>query len=838
MTIPVRFLVRLIFSGFYAILTVAVVTFMLSDIKWLFWLAILLFLFLIDRLIYFNKAEKSLVGLLRHFSRSSRRGGNVKKEAKQISINVANYLTPDNLNILERALNKSLMLGGDFYFYLLKFLFERKEIQEGLLRMDVPLREFRQRIEERISESLDTSVKYKPEALKMVESLMMKAFELSLANKSHFIKSSEIFSALAFINNEKMNQFLSLFSIDPIDLEKALIFSHFQESFTGLKKRLPITLGGFIAGPSRRSRHRTMNRAWTSKPTPFLDNFSVDFTDLARREKVGFLIGHQLEYDRLIDVLTRTTRPNVLLIGEPGSGKETLMAHLAFNLIKDEVPDCIFDKRLVALRIGDLISGSSHEEISKRLNKIAEEIIAAGNIILYIPDIHNLTKTFGDGYLSAADILMPFIKSNLFPIIGATYPKEYKQFIENQSDFVSTFESIRVQEISEDDSIRVLTYSSIILEKQYKLIISFGAIKQSVILAHKYFHHKLLPSSAEDLLKEALADASQKNEKVLSADMIIMIAERKTNIPIHRVDKREAENLLNLEKIIHRQLINQDKAVKAVSQALREYRSGLSRKGGPIAVFLFVGPTGVGKTELSKILSSIQFGSEDLMVRFDMSEYQTKESINRFIGSGDGKIAGTLIEAIIQKPYSLILLDEFEKAHQNILNLFLQVFDDGRLTDSLGRTVDFQNTIIIATSNAHSNFIKTQIEVGEPIDKITEELKKKLTNYFKPELLNRFSSVIVFKNLSRDDIKEIARLRLNELAKTLKELQGIDLIFSESVTEEIAKLGYDPVFGARPLRSVISDKLRSVLAEKILKNEIIKGSIIKVEFSNEGFKFL
>ncbi|HDH31181.1 MAG TPA: ATP-dependent Clp protease ATP-binding subunit, partial [Candidatus Wolfebacteria bacterium] len=837
MATPIRFLTRLASYCFYAILAVATLTFLLSDIEWLFWIGVLLLLFLIDRIIHFGQAERSLIGLLRRLPRPSRRNfGKEKKESQAISINIAGYLTSNSLNVLERAFGKSLIVGGDFYLYLLKFIFEHKEIKEGILRMDISLKEFKQRIEEEVDKSLDDPHKNKAELLSMVVSLVKKAFELALLNKSRFIEQPEIFSALAFVNDERINRFFNLFSINSGDLEKALIFGRFKKRF--YKSRgLPITLGGFISKPHRRSRHRVMNRAWTSRPTPFLDDFSIDFTDLARREKVGFLIGHQQEYDRLIDILARPTKPNVLLIGEPGSGKETTVMHLAFNLIKDEVPDNLFDKRLVALRIGNLVSGASPDEISKRLNRIVEEITATGNIILYIPDIHNLVKTSGEGYLNAADILMPLIRNDVFPIIGATYPKEYKQLIETQSDFSHAFEIIRVEEVSEDDAIRILTYSSIILERQYKLIVSFGAVKQSVILAHKYFRYKFLPSSAEDLLKEALADASQRKEKILSADMVITIAERKTNIPIHRAGKKELEKLLNLEEIIHERLIDQDEAVKSVSRALREYRSGLSRKGGPISTFLFVGPTGVGKTELSKILSSIQFGSEDLMVRFDMSEYQTKQSILRFIGSPDGKIVGTLTEAIIQKPYSLILLDEFEKAHPDILNLFLQVFDDGRLTDSLGRTVDFQNTIIIATSNAHSNFIKTEIEAGRDTEDIAKELKKKLTDYFRPELLNRFSSVIVFKNLSKDDIKAIAWLKLNGLAKTLEKTHGISLIFDETAVERIAELGYDPVFGARPLRGVISDKLRSVLAEKILKGEISRGGTINIVFEDGEIKF-
>ena len=284
-------------------------------------------------------------------------------------------------------------------------------------------------------------------------------------------------------------------------------------------------------------------------------------------------------------------------------------------------------------------------------------------------------------------------------------------------------------------------------------------------------------------------------------------------------------------------MIDQEEAVKAVSRALREYRSGLSRKGGPIASFLFVGPTGVGKTELSKILANIQFGSKDAMIRFDMSEYQEKQSISRFIGSPDGSTSGALTDAVIQKPYSLVLLDEFEKAHPDILNLFLQVFDDGRLSDNTGRIADFQNTIIIATSNANSNFIKESIDAGKTIAEISDVLKKKLTEYFRPELINRFSGIILFKNLSQSDIISVAGLLLKELADDLKENQNIYISFSTEAVEKIAEWGYDPAFGARPLRGVISEKIRSVLAEMILKDEIIRGKSININLKGEDLEF-
>ncbi|MDO8601836.1 MAG: ATP-dependent Clp protease ATP-binding subunit, partial [bacterium] len=614
--------------------------------------------------------------------------------------------------------------------------------------------------------------------------------------------------------------------INPDDLESALLFS----------KSAPRRLSGFFSRPFR-VRHRGMNRAWSARPTPFLDQFSTDMTDMARGGESGFLVGHHQEYEQLVDILSKSGNPNALLIGEPGSGRETIVHHLAFQITKDRVPKPLFDKRLVSLEIGSLFAGAAAGEIESRVKKIVNEIAVSKNVILYIPDMHNLVKTTGTGTMTAADVLIPAIRSSAFSVVGATYPREFKQFIEPNTDFASSFEPVRIQELSEAEAVQYLVYASLVLEQQFGVTTSFGAVKKAVQIAKKYFRQKLLPSSAEDLLKEALADAEQNHRAAVGVNDIIAIAERKINVPLRGVEKDEAKGLLNLEETIHRKFIDQNEAVAAVSRSLREYRSGLARKGGPIAVFLFVGPTGVGKTELSKMLAEIQFGSREAMIRFDMTEYQDKQSSFRLIGSPDGATRGTLTDAVLEKPYSLILLDEFEKANPDVLNLFLQVFDDGRLTDNLGRTVQFDNTIIIATSNAHSSYIKEETEKGTPMAQMAEALKRKLTDFFKPELLNRFSDVIVFKNLSKEDTKAIALLNLKDLAKALSSAQAIDLTFEDSAVSAVAELGYDPVFGARPLRNVISQKIRSVLAEQILKGEIAKGDTLTCSYDGQNFVF-
>ncbi|KKU93779.1 MAG: ATPase AAA-2 domain protein [Parcubacteria group bacterium GW2011_GWA1_48_11b] len=811
MTIIGRMAVRLFSYATYGFLTAAAVIFSAGDIPWLKSAGILIALFLLDRARHFRRADRLLVRL------------------PPGRINAAHYLSSAGLSILEWALDRALFNGGNFYLYVAQKLAGRREIRHGLLRMDIKPEKLAEQLESYLQKSSDRKYS-RADVDRQVEKLAVAAFERAVKTGSYQIEPKDIFSALSAMGDEELSRIFQSLDLDEEDLENALIFSRFQGVFSRLAK-MPASLVGLLGRPYK-IRHRIMNRAWTARPTPYLDQFAEDITDLARLEQVGFLIGHEQEYDRLSDVLSRPGRPNVLLVGDPGSGKSTLTAHLAFQIIKDRVPDQLFDKRLVKLDVGGLVAGAEEGDLQNRVKRIIEEIVRAGNIILYIPDIHNLLKTSGQMRMSAADMLIPAIKSSAFSVIGATYPREFKQYIETNNDFVSAFEVVKVQEISENDAVRFLVYESLILERQYKIIISFSAIKQAVELAHKYFRQKLLPASAEDLLKEVLADVAEKKKKILTADDVIAVAEKKVNVPIHKAGKAEAEKLLNLEDLIHRQLVDQEEAVKAVSRALREYRSGLSRKGGPIAAFLFVGPTGVGKTELSKILAKIQFGSSEMMVRLDMSEYQDKGSIMRLIGSSDGSISGSLTSAIMDKPYSLVLLDEFEKAHPDILNLFLQVFDDGRLTDNLGRVANFQNTIIIATSNAHSEFIKSEIEKGQNAKGISEQLKKKLTDYFKPELLNRFSGIIVFGSLLPQDIEAITRFQLKELSATLGESQGIGLQFEEAAVKEIARLGYDPVFGARPLRGVISEKLRSVLAEKILNGEVSRGTTVKVAFDN------
>ena len=818
MTVAGSFLVRVISYIAYLVLIAATATMLISSIPSLRFWGIFLLLVLADLFVHRRQADLPISEL-----------------PKQGKVNLARLTTPASFGAIERAFTKSLIAHQNFYLVLVDQLIEFPQIEEGLRRLDVKPEEFRTKLDEFLREPVPAEEASRRVNLAKVEVLALAAFKAALAAGHDFIELPDYFSALSKMQDDAVSRLFNLFTIETGDLEKALIFSARGVRRVGQ----PRDLGGFVFESHRRIRHRVMNRAWTARPTPLLDEYSDDLTDLARLGQIGFLVGHEGEYERLLEALGRPVNPNAILVGEAGIGKQAIIEHLAFTLTRDDVPRTLFDKRLVELHLQNLVAGAPPEQLSERLKRIVEEIRIAGNVIIYIPEIHNLVKTSGTAYLSAADALMPIIMSNDFPIVGTTYPSEFKQLIEPRSDFVGAFEVIPVAEISSSDAERVLTYECLILEKKYGLTISFGAIKRAVAVAKKYLggQGKFLPTSAADLLKSAVVDCERRGEKLLGPDRVTAVAESKVNIPMHAAEGKESEKLLHMEDIIHERLVDQEEAVKSVSQAIREYRSGLTRKGGPIASFLFVGPTGVGKTELAKILAALQFGSEKMMIRFDMTEYQDKQSFFRFVGSPDGTVHGALTDAVRKTPYSLILLDEFEKAYPDILNLFLQVLDDGRLTDNLSRTVDFTNTIVIATSNAHSDIINDALAKGETMTQIEEYLKKRLVDVFKPELLNRFSKIIIFKELAPKDLGKIVEINLQELADMVKE-QNIFLSFDPAAVQEVAKLGYDPSFGARPLRRVIDEKIRAPLSEAILAQKVVKGNRVQLVLKDGAFDFV
>lgn len=810
-------IVRVVRFAATLVLVVAAFIFILSKIPQLFWPGIILGLFLADAFIHQDSGTYELTRL----------------PAKG-RINAADFLSPSSLDALSSAFRRQQVFGGDYNLWLAKSLFDFPEVSWAFERLDVEPAEIIQKINDYFGR--EPKIKQsKEDVIQKIEEISLKAFNKSLDEVSSYVMPVDILAVIA-ANSDNFSKIISLFNITPEDLDEALVFGRVKQTFKRKTGGISVTIGG-LAGQMTGVRHRTVNRAWTSRPTPTLDMFGTDFTDIARAGQTGLLIGHERIYDRMVNVLARGSRPNALLLGLPGVGKETIVGHLAYMITRDKVPLALFDKRLVSLDVAALAANADQAELQRRINQIFYEVKMAGNIILYIPNIHNLSRTSGERFLSAANVILPLIISNDFPTIGTTGPQEFREYIEKDSAFMDAFEVIRVEEINEEEAVRVLIYDTLMSEKNNRALISLGAIKTAVSLSKKYLREKPLPSSASDLLHEAWAYALETKAKRLTAEMVIKVAEQKTNIPVRKAGKEEAQQLLNIEVLIHQRLIDQNEAVASVGRSLREYRSGLARKGGPIAAFLFVGPTGVGKTELAKILAELQFGSEDAMVRVDMSEYQDESSYGRLIGTSGENIGGMLTDPVRQKPYCLVLLDEFEKAHPDVLNLFLQIFDDGRVTDGLGRVVEFNNTIIIATSNAHSTFIKSSIDEGKAMPQIADELKRKLVDYFKPELLNRFSEIVVFKSLSEKDVEDIARLQLNSLVRFLVENQGITMRLSDQAVKEVAKLGFDPAFGARPLRETISKHIKAPLSNRILSEELSRGMEVNVDFNNNEFQF-
>lgn len=809
-----RSLWRVLVSVSVAVVAAAAIAFFISNITRLRFAAILILFFGIDWLVHARRAPFSVYDLF---------AGRVPEN------NVALVMTRQAVKTIAAAFAQTQALRGDVLLETATLLAQQNSIAHGLERLDVPVKEFIQRMRDEadaVRVRTADAVTYDIDAA--LAALVSDAAISAHAHSLVVVDSESVFAACVMSNHPRMRKVLNYFSLAPQDVDAAMAFGRFWKG-----AGIPSLVGGFAHRTVAIKAHR-VNRSLTSRPTPVLDGFSQDLTDLARQGLVGFLVGHEKEYTEMVQVLSRQGRRNVLLVGDPGSGREVLVEHVAREIIVDRVPKELFDRRLVKLSIPDLIAGATQDELSRRFALIANEITRAGNVILFIPDVHELAQTAQAGGISLLDVLSPVIRGDLFPVIGTTTPKSHKEFMEARGDLGSLFDSVQVHEIDHDDAFALLSYDALVLEKEYKVRVKFSAIRQAVELGAKYLRPKLLPESAQDLLKEALADASQRKAESLGGSDVIAIVERKINVPIHKTSGQEARELLHLEDSIHKEFVDQEAAVTSVSRALRAYRAGLARTNGPMATFLFVGPTGVGKTELSKVLARLHFGSEQAMVRFDMTEYQQKESIVRFIGSPDGRIAGALTEAIIQKPYSLILLDEFEKAHSDLLNLFLQVFDDGRLTDGLGRVIDFSNTIIIATSNANSVYIQEQIRAGKAIVDFIDEFKKKLTESFRPELINRFSDIVVFEPLPPDAIEQIARMNLDKVASALERSQGIGLSFSDAVVRAIAHAGYDPAFGARPLRKAIDDFIRAPLSEKILAATVVKGQSVVASVDQDG----
>lgn len=629
--------------------------------------------------------------------------------------------------------------------------------------------------------------------------------------------------------------------------------------------------------------------------TPTLDQYSRDLTAMARAGRLDPVIGREKETERVIQILCRRGKNNPCLIGEPGVGKTAIVEGIAQSLVNGNVPDIVADKRLVSLDMSGLVAKSKYRgEFEDRIKKVINEVETAGNVLLFIDELHTIIGAGGaEGALDASNILKPALARGDVQVIGATTIEEYRKYIEKDAALERRFQPVQVEEPTEEESIEILKGLRKLYEKHHHVEITDEGVEASVRLSARYVNDRFLPDKAIDLMDEAAAKARlgmmhgsdemmqlnreihqteldmehalqegdiekartlketrenlqasreklEKKNRRVSKNKVPVVGENEiadvvagwTKIPVSRLTESEASRLQKLEETLHKRVIGQEEAVSAVSKAVRRGRVGLKDPKRPIGSFLFLGPTGVGKTEVSKALAEAVFGNEESMIRVDMSEYMEKHSVSKMIGSPPGYVGhedgGQLSEKVRRNPFSVILFDEIEKAHPDVFNILLQVLDDGHITDSQGRKVDFKNTIIIMTSNAGAQSIIEPKKLGfgakedekQDHERMKASVMEEVKRIFKPEFLNRIDETIVFRALNKDDMKKIIGIMVRDLQKRCKEQLQIDLVVREAAKESIVEKAYDRKYGARPLRRKLQDEVEDRLADALIRGEI------------------
>lgn len=642
--------------------------------------------------------------------------------------------------------------------------------------------------------------------------------------------------------------------------------------------------------------------------TPTLDEFGKDLTELAGQGKIDPVIGRDKEIERVIQILSRRTKNNPCLIGEPGVGKTAIAEGLALKIVKDEVPELLAGKKIVSLDLTSMVAGTKYRgDFEERIKKAMDEVRNAGNVILFIDEVHTIMGAgAAEGAVDAANILKPSLARGEIQVIGATTIDEYRKNIEKDAALERRFQSVLVGEPTEEEAVEILKGLRDRYEAHHKVKITDEAIENAVKMSARYIADRYLPDKAIDLIDEAASrvrlkaftappnlkemeleikrlkdekasavrsqdyenaakirdkekelqtlldeekekwkNSSSHDVKQVEVEDIANIVSQWSGIPVTQLTKEESERLLNMEQILHERIVGQDKAVSSVARAIRRGRVGLKNPNRPLGSFIFLGPTGVGKTELCKTLAETMFGNEDAIIKLDMSEYMEKHTVSKLIGSPPGYVGfdegGQLTEKIRRKPYSVVLFDEIEKAHPDVFNMLLQILEDGVLTDSQGRKVSFKNSIIIMTSNVGASKIvdkKASLGFGENAENndIESLVMGDLKKTFKPEFLNRIDEIIVFNQLEQKDIEEIAKRMLSSLSKRVADLE-IELDFTPEAVTAIAEAGFDKVYGARPLRRAIQQKIEDPLSELMLENKIAKGSKCTVDFKNNEFTF-
>jgi len=686
-------------------------------------------------------------------------------------------------------------------------------------------------------------------------------------------------------------------------------------SLNELKQEVVEAVKQGSGGGSENSQSFGQGAAQPQTGTKTIDKYGTDLNQRAEEGKLDPVIGREDVIERVIQILSRRTKNNPCLIGEPGVGKTAIAEGLAQEIVKGNVPETLKGKRVITLDMAGMVAGAKYRgEFEERLKSAVDEIKSAGNIILFIDELHTIIGAgAAEGAIDASNILKPTLARGELQVVGATTLDEYKKHIEKDAALERRFQPVTVDEPSVEDTVKILNGLRDKYEAHHKVAITDEAIEAAAKLSHRYISDRFLPDKAIDLIDEAASRTRLKSstapkslkeledkikevkaekkaainnqdfekaasfrdeEKRLSEELdkqkklwaaknskdsqigyeeIADVVSQWTGIPVKKLQGEESERLLNMEEILHKRVIGQEPAVEALAKAIRRSRVGLKDPKKPIGSFIFLGPTGVGKTELSKALAESMFGDEDAMIRVDMSEYMEKHSVSKIVGSPPGYVGfddgGQLTEKIRRKPYSVILFDEIEKAHPDVFNILLQILDDGRLTDAKGRTVDFKNTVIIMTSNVGASTIKKQRTLGfssgtsdeekDEYEKMKENVMAELKRTFRPEFLNRIDEIIVFHSLNKEHIKSIVSLMIDNLSGRLEQM-NIKIELDDKAKELLADEGFDPVYGARPLQRAIRRKIEDRLSEELLKGTIEKSDTIKISadekdliFSNE-----
>lgn len=802
------------------------------------------------------------------------------------------YFSDKAIKVVMLSQEEARRLGHNFVGteqLLLGILGEGSSVAAKLLSdRGINLEDARREVESIIGRGsgfIPAEIPFTPRAKRVFESSLQEARQMG----NNYIGPEHILLGLLQDEEGVAAKVLENFSIDRGQLRTDIIRALGEENATA------------AAGGGRSS---------GSKRTVTLEEFGTNLTKLAGEGKLDPVVGREKEIERVIQILGRRTKNNPVLVGEPGVGKTALAEGLAQRIAQEDIPELLADKQVVSLDMGSLVAGTRFRgEFEERLKKIVEEVKSAGNIILVIDEIHTIVGAGAiEGSMDAANMLKPALARGELQCLGATTLDEYRKHIERDAALERRFQPVMVGEPSVEDTVEILFGLRPAYEQHHRLTISDQALYAAATLSDRYISDRFLPDKAIDLIDEAgsrvrvmnskpspetqelkreLSDIIRDKEEAVKTqdfdkagtlrdreielkEKIEGITQEKesgkpglqlivteediaevlgawTGIPVNKLTESESQKLLNMEDTLHQRLIGQEEAVTAVSRAIRRARVGLKNPKRPIASFIFSGPTGVGKTELTKALAAYFFGSEDAMIRLDMSEFMERHTVSKLIGSPPGYVGfdegGQLTEAVRRRPYTVVLFDEIEKAHPDVFNMMLQILEDGRLTDAKGRTVSFKNTLLIMTSNIGSKVIEKgggglgfeMAEPGEDVqyNRIRNLVNEELKQYFRPEFLNRLDEIIVFRQLQREEIRLIADLMLEEVFKRLRE-KDMTLEVTQKFKEHLVEVGYDPSYGARPMRRAVMNLLEDALAEAMLSGDLTEGSHGLVDLNEEG----